>query len=414
MYPENVNPYLASYPEFRYPGCSDPLQSPTFSGTGQPAYIRSAIRTAAVAAPLYPGSKSSFAATSPRPATADPLRICHVSSHMIPAGIDRWLFALHKFSDPAVLSFRRFVVTTDQVDYDLVAECPVPVEIGGAESVRVACRECDVLLISDSSVAVDEFLDVRPPLCIFVAHGDCVWTKERLDAFTPVIDHVVAVSGVVQANMCSGHSSTVISNGVDPSRLVVTHPRQQIRESLGFRADDFVVGFTGRYSTEKRIDQLIHALAQLPLDVRALLVGFGHLRKDLIELANEIAPGRCVFRFGGDDLGNLYHAMDSFCMVSESEGHGLAMMEAMACGVPLIARPVGFVPELIQSGRNGIIVEGDPQSIASAVASLKAAPTWAHAVAQAGQETARVHGYASVMAQRYQNLLLDLWKQKTL
>ncbi|APZ95288.1 glycosyltransferase family 4 protein [Fuerstiella marisgermanici] len=350
-----------------------------------------------------------FAPTS----SGAPLRVIHVGTHLLPAGIDQWFNALRRYSNPQKTEFVRYVVTTDLVDQAQVARMQVPVEVGGRDSVRKACEDCDVLLVSDPGANADWFSAVRPPLSVFVAHGDCHWTRERLESMTPVVDHVIAVSRRVQENMCFDVPTTVIHNGVDPQRLTATHPRNTVRQSLGFHDEDFVIGFVGRFSEEKNPAAIIHAVAQLPPQFKALMVGFGHLRCPLMDLANQLIPGRYAFIRGGDNLGNLYSAMDAFTLVSESEGYGLVIMEALMCGKPVIVRPIGFVPEFIENRRNGLIVTGTPESIVAAAQDLANDKSLAESVSQAAHVTAQNHGFASTMAQRFDDLLSTLWEQRS-
>jgi glycosyltransferase involved in cell wall biosynthesis len=341
-----------------------------------------------------------------------PLRAIHVSTHLLQAGIDQWLWALQGYSNPGRISFSRFVVTTDFVDHRQIARTSVPVEIGGQDSIRRACQDCDVLLVSDPGDHVEWFLDPPARLCVFVAHGDCHWTQERLNLFSSAMDHVVAVSKKVQRNMCRGYPSTVIHNGVDPVRLTATLPRDTVRASLGFNPEDFVLGFVGRFSAEKRPDAIIRAVARLPEHYKALLVGFGHLQQELTELAEQLIPGRYSFIRSDGNIGNLYSAMDAVSLVSDSEGYGLVIMEAMMCGLPVIVRSVGFVPEAIVDHENGLIVSGTPESISNAARQLAEDKPLAESIAAKASHFARTYGYASTMARRYEDLLWSLWKQK--
>src|SRR5205823_1311200 len=105
-------------------------------------------------------------------------------------------------------------------------------------------------------------------------HGEGYWTRYILDGCRPIIDHVVAVSGRVRERTCDGLPTTVIPNGVDAAQLAPTRPRAAVRAALGFQPDDFVLGYVGRFSAEKRPQVLIEAVARLPPSFKALLVGW--------------------------------------------------------------------------------------------------------------------------------------------
>jgi glycosyltransferase involved in cell wall biosynthesis len=341
-----------------------------------------------------------------------PLKLIHVSSVMLPAGIDKWLTALVRHCDPRRLKFLRCVVTSNNVDWKQLTRVGVPVEIGRRDSIRRACEDCDVLMISDPGEAAEWIGEVRAKLCVFVAHGDGHWTRARLDALEPVIDHVVAVSNRVQQTVCNGFPSTVIPNGVDPLHLARCRPRQEVRASLGFRPDDFVLGFVGRFSPEKNPFAVIDAVARLPLRFKTLFVGFGPLRHELLDRANDMIPGRYSVVRGEDHMGDLYAAMDAFCLASYTEGYGLAIMEAMMCGKPVIVGTIGFVPDAILDRVNGVVVRGDAESISEAMLWLDTHREWAASLGREASHFAESNGYASTMADRYADLLESLWSSR--
>jgi glycosyltransferase involved in cell wall biosynthesis len=339
----------------------------------------------------------------------NPLRVIHVSSVMVPAGIDKWLTALVRHSDPRRLKFLRCVVTSNNVDWKQLTRVGIPVEIGRRDSIRRACEDCDVLLISDPGEATEWVGDVCAKLCVYVAHGDGEWTRTRMERQAPAIHHVVAVSNRVQQTVCNGFSSTVIPNGVDPLDLARSRPRHEVRSSLGFRPDDFVLGFVGRFSFEKNPFAVIDAVAQLPLHFKTLFVGFGPLRDELLDRANDLIPGRYAIVKGEDHMGDLYAAMDAFCLASYTEGYGLAIMEAMMCGKPVVVGTVGFVPDAILDRVNGVVVRGDAESIGEAALWLDTHREWAASLGREASQFAERNGYASTMADRYADLLEALW-----
>jgi glycosyltransferase involved in cell wall biosynthesis len=227
-----------------------------------------------------------------------------------------------------------------------------------------------------------------------------------------VIDHVVAVSQPVKDKCCGRLPSTVIWNGVDSARLSHTRSRQAVRQALGFQAGDFVVGYVGRFSPEKRAHVVLEAAAQLPAHFKVLTVGWGSQRVELMELANALIPGRFAFVFAWDYLGDYYQAMDAVCLVSDQEGFPLVLLEAMMCQRPVIVTPVGCVPEIIVDRVNGVVVSGDPSSVATAAELLWRHPEWARGLAAESKAFAESHGHAIRMAREYENLLHRLWLER--
>jgi glycosyltransferase involved in cell wall biosynthesis len=354
----------------------------------------------------YPGDTGTGAA-------AGPLRVIHVNLAMFPAGIDKWLTALVRHCDPTRLRFLRCVVTSEFVDWKQLLRVGLPVEIGRGESIRRACEDCDVLMISDPGEDPDWVEQVRAKLCVLVAHGDGPWTRARMERLAPVIHHVVAVSKQVERTVCAGFPCTVIPNGVDPQHLARSRPRHEVRAALGFGPADFVAGFVGRFAHEKNPLTLVDAVARLPQRFKLLLVGYGPLHDEILERAGSLIPGRFAIIRGEDYMGDLYAAMDAFCLASHSEGYGLAIMEAMMCGKPVVVGSVGLVPDMIVNRKNGVVIRGDAESISEALSQLEAENEWAAAIGREALSFADQHGFASTMAARYAALLEALWAARS-
>jgi glycosyltransferase involved in cell wall biosynthesis len=297
-------------------------------------------------------------------------------------------------------------------DPEFAAELSVPTEIGGREAVRRAAKDSDVLMIWGPGELGDWLQDCRPALTVFVAHGEGRFTRSYLDACSPVVDHVVAVSRRVQERVTHGYPTTIIPNGVDSSHLARSLSRPEARERFGFGPDDFVVGYVGRFSPEKRAHRVIEAVAKLPANVKALLVGWGPLHPQLLELANRLIPGRFATTVGKGCFGDYYEAMDALCMVSAEEGYPLVVLEAMMCGRPVIATDVGGVPDLLIDRVNGVVVSGDVDSIRSAVLLLQRHPEWARGIAAEARKVADERGHARRMARGYEDLVHRLWSEK--
>lgn len=341
------------------------------------------------------------------------LRAVSVGPCLVRGGAEQWLIYLARFLNPRRLRLVRAIATNAKyVDPSFCEDLPVPVEVGGAREVRQAAGECDVLI--GWGLPLDELLgEARPPLCIYVAHGDGLWTHDRLERSRRSVDHVVAVSRRVADRVCGGFPVSIIHNGVDSARLGQSRPQSAMRAALGFAPGDFVLGYLGRFSAEKRIDQLIRAVALLPAGFKLLLVGWGAQRSALMDLANDLIPGRYAFANASRYLGDYYRTMDTFCLVSDQEGYSLALLEAMMCQRPVIVTAVGSVPEIITDRVNGLIVSGTPESIAEAARRLHTHRRWARAVAREGHAYAEEHGHAARMAGQYEQLLERLWRQKS-
>ncbi|MDD2583146.1 MAG: glycosyltransferase family 4 protein, partial [Desulfuromonadaceae bacterium] len=149
------------------------------------------------------------------------------------------------------------------------------------------------------------------------------------------------------------------------------------RKMAGAGPGEILLGYSGRLSREKGIADLICAMKMLiesGLPLKLVLLGDGAQRSELEELAaaNGVKEHVCFAGFQAD-VESWLAAMHIFVFPSHSEGTPMALLEAMASGVPCIATAVGGIPAVIHSGINGILISpGEPDEIRDAVRLLVA------------------------------------------
>lgn len=207
----------------------------------------------------------------------------------------------------------------------------------------------------------------------------------------------------------------VVSAGVDPGRVfripigidldhfapVDAQLREAARETLDLPADAFVVGSFqkdgigwGSGLEPKLIkgpDLLVAVLAQVRAaasELVALLTGpaRGYVRHELDRLG---IPYKHHLAHSRLELARAYHALDVCVVASRQEGGPKAVLEAMAAGVPLVTTRVGQAQELVDDGRNGVLVDvDDPAALAEAVLRMHADPGMTHPLVAAGRVTA--------------------------
>jgi glycosyltransferase involved in cell wall biosynthesis len=294
------------------------------------------------------------------------------------------------------------------VDHELLHKTGIPFSFGRDHAVQQAVLEADVVLVwgnVDPRYLRPEGSGAR---VVFVAHGVGEWTRSALAMAAPVVDHVVAVSTIVREEVCGGFPTTVILNGVDQRHIACRESREEMRRRLGFTQEDFVVGFSGRFSPEKNAHLMIEACEKVQPGAKALLVGWGPLRYQLMDLCNERIPGRFAFAMARDFLGDFYQVMDALCMPSEAEGFGLVAAEAMLHGVPVVSTPVGIAHELFDHRVNGLLSRADSGEIADNLKLLQQNRHWARGIGAEGRKSALQNCLASTMAGRYEQLLESL------
>ncbi len=226
----------------------------------------------------------------------------------------------------------------------------------------------------------------------------------------PIAAVSAKVASRIESVLGSGRYS-VIPNGIPVKAFSGSAgARLSWRQQHGFRSDDFLFACVARLMPEKNHDVLLRAFANgAAAHSQLLLVGPGKLRPELEHLAEELnLSGRVHFLGLQDDIPPILSSADAFVLTSTREGNPLAVMEAMAAGLPVVATSVGGVPELVEDGRQGFLVRsGDRNGLAHAMTRLIRDPKAARAMGRAAHKRAVERFDVSTMARRY----LDLYEQ---
>lgn len=165
----------------------------------------------------------------------------------------------------------------------------------------------------------------------------------------------------------------IIPNAADTQ---VFHPispaqRNAWRVANGFREDEFLCIFSGGEWARKGLDLAIGALAKIATPVKLFVAGDDPDRERFQSLARACGVGERVV-FGGfrSDIPTALAACDLFLFPSHYEAFSLAIIEAAACGLPMLAAKINGTEEFICPGKNGEFIEHDPESIAIALRAL--------------------------------------------
>jgi glycosyltransferase involved in cell wall biosynthesis len=183
--------------------------------------------------------------------------------------------------------------------------------------------------------------------------------------------------------------------------------RSRWRAQLGFSEDAIVFTSVSRLEPFKNPFLLLQAFAALP-DARAhlALIGEGSLASRLDERIRELGLHGRVHLLGKRyDIPDCLAGSDIFVLASKYEGNPLAVMEAMAAGLPVIATAVGGVPELVESGQQGLIVPPeDLAALTQAMRNLQEDPWKRSRMAASAQERAEKEFGVTRMAQGYSSV----------
>jgi glycosyltransferase involved in cell wall biosynthesis len=242
----------------------------------------------------------------------------------------------------------------------------------------------------------------------------------RADAF-------VAVSRADQRRMTEiekvpPSKTRLIHNGIafEPS----ADSPAEVRARLGLDPDQSVIGVVAKLRRQKALDVLLRAVAlareQIP-SLTALLVGGpappeGDEEERLLRsLAGELGLADHV-RFLGDrpDVPDLLAALDVAVLSSDYEGTPLSVMEYMAAGKPVVATRVGGVPEVVEDGVTGVLVEPrDPAALAAAVVGLVSDGERAVRMGEAGRERQRREFSIEAATGKAEALYEELYRAKS-
>jgi glycosyltransferase involved in cell wall biosynthesis/predicted ATP-grasp superfamily ATP-dependent carboligase len=202
----------------------------------------------------------------------------------------------------------------------------------------------------------------------------------------------------------------LVPNGIDVERPAAGD-RARGRLAIGVGPGEPLIGTIGNLYPVKGHRVLLEAAARLSPAVHVAIAGRGEEEAELRRRALELGIGDRLHLLGyRTDTADLLAAFDIYALPSFSEGQSLALMEAMAAGLPIAATRVGGNPEVLgRDGESGIYVPpGDPVALAAALARLLGEPETARRLGAAAQARARSELSLAVMVGRYRALYDEL------
>lgn len=205
----------------------------------------------------------------------------------------------------------------------------------------------------------------------------------------------------------------VIPNGVDTSMFRPSSDRP-LRTELGLTDDTVLIGAVGNVRPAKAYDVFLNAarvLLQAERRYHFAIAGdcSGKLGKEIIELSRKLGMERSVSFLGlRSDVAEILNSLDVFVVSSSTEGFSIACIEAMACGVPIVATRSGGPEQILAPGTGILVPTGAPEELARGIERIVASKEFASALTAAALQ--RVHAEYSLtrMIARYEDLLTDV------
>jgi glycosyltransferase involved in cell wall biosynthesis len=251
----------------------------------------------------------------------------------------------------------------------------------------------------------------RPPIIVHTFHGHVLrgyfnplvtsgfrLLEQLLATFTTAL---VAVSPEVRDDLVSlgvapKQKFVVVRLGVGLDERLETseEARADTRRLVGVTGDSFVVGWVGRMTGVKRLEDVLRgfrALLATHDDAYLCLVGDGPDRARMERLAHELGiMRRCLFVGYQDDVGRFYEAFDVLVLPSANEGTPVSVIESLAAGRPVVATRVGGLPDVVEDGVDGFLVDvGDVEAIGVGLSELANDEDRRRTMADAGRNRMR-------------------------
>ena len=202
-------------------------------------------------------------------------------------------------------------------------------------------------------------------------------------------------------HLCAGDILQIDGMGVNFDRFYPAdqHRRAICRRNFGIPEDAFVLVYAAEFSGRKNQATLIRAFAKLPQRAWLLLAGRGGELDVCRSLAKELGVAeRVVFAGFIPDVESCYHAADLCMSTSRSEGLPFNLMEAMHCGLPVVATNVKGHEDLVSEGESGFLVPfGDENALCHAVVQIMEQPELCRAFGVAGKELAERYALERVL-----------------
>lgn len=362
-----------------------------------------------------------------------PLRAAFLTPTFLMGGAERWMLSLARCCDRRRVEWVGTALAFGSpVHPDLCREMSayMPLyagpDVAALEGVHSICRcpssaaalqsvlkDADVLI----TWGIPQLRDLlggynRPVILVSHGVGGGEWAFRTIRSSESGATHLVAVSESARLAFSPENRDrvAVIYNGIDVQRCTPIVPRREMRTRWGFTEEQRLIGYVGRYSAEKTPTAAAVSVRQLGGPYYAVYVGSGWQEVEVRRQVHDIAGSRARFVPMDRQVGNVFAALDVFLLASPSEGFSLALAEALYCGTPVVATPVGIVPELERD--YGVLVstiriDASPAELARAL-EYALTPAFRSEVVPRAREVVARHYSADTMGRRWTDYLSSI------
>lgn len=199
---------------------------------------------------------------------------------------------------------------------------------------------------------------LRAPKRRLIASSAVRWLRPLLVADAQMVSDEVTRQLGIKPKM-------VIKNGIDTQKFTLGD-QAKARQVLGLPKDAFIVGCAARLIAVKGHRVLLESMQSMPPTVQLALAGHGELADELRQYADQLGLSPRVHWLGNvENMPSFYQALDVACLASYQEGFPLSLLEAQACGIPVVASNTGGVNETLCPHNSHLVQSGDAAQLAS-------------------------------------------------
>lgn len=163
---------------------------------------------------------------------------------------------------------------------------------------------------------------------------------------------------------------SVVYNGIDINGFHPSKPRSETRKELGLSEKDFIIGTVGRLNKAKGIDKML--LVAKEIETKFVIVGDGELREELEQLKSKLGlKDKVIFTGSRGNIPDILSSFDIFLSTSQWEAFGIALVEAMAMGIPIVAFAIDGILEVVTDECGILVPPNDIDKMKEAINYLK-------------------------------------------
>lgn len=358
--------------------------------------------------------------------TDKPVKITMISAILHnPGGLERWLIALARqlpiVSNGLVTVESVIIRYPDQQDPEYTRELSRYTKVISHKNtidtnseIKNALFESDVVMISGTNYPEDVLTRYKSPV-VWVSHGAGPYTEKlsREAHLTGRITHWVSVGHASVSAIVpeATHLVTSVENGAEVDRCAPVYGRDWQRNQWGIEKDQIVIGFVGRFMSDKNPLALAETIKHLPSNFVGIMIGSGREQEKVKSEVYRIAGDRIKVFSSVSHIGDVLAGLDYGFLASTSEGFCLSRTEMHLAGLPMFSTLTGELPRLQEDYGDlcvALPLNGTGKEMASIVLDAVANPAKVRTMVETAKKLSWQRYTSAAMAGRYVQYLRSI------